>query len=57
MTTEENQNQEIARRNLTITVCGLQENLTPLKIREIFGSLASEGWKCNAGRVTVRLNQ
>ena len=55
MTTGENQNQEIALRNLTITVCGLPEDLTPLKIREIFGSLASEGWKCNAGRVTIRL--
>lgn len=54
MATGEN---EVQVRNLTITVCGLPEDLTPLKIREIFGSLASEGWKCNAGRVTIRLNQ
>lgn len=51
---DEKQNEQ-ATRNLTITVCCLPEELTPEKIRQIFGSLASEGWKCNAGRVTIRL--
>ena len=52
---EQQQTNEVVRRNLTITICGLPEDLTPIKIREIFGSLASESWKMNAGRVTVRL--
>lgn len=50
-----NEQQEPIRRNLSVTIYGLPEDLTPIKIREIFGGLASEGWKMNAARVTVRL--
>ena len=52
---EQQKPNESTRRNLTVTIYGIPENLTPIKIREIFGSLASESWKMNAGRVTVRL--
>lgn len=52
---EQQKTNETVRRNLTVTIYGIPENLTPLKIREIFGSLASESWKVNAGRITVRL--
>ena len=52
---KQNNSNEPIRRNLSVTIYGLPEDLTPIKIREVFGSLASEGWKTGAARVTVRL--
>ena len=55
METQNNNSNEPIRRNFAVTIYGLPEELTPMKIREIVGGLASEGWKMNAARVTVRL--